>query len=192
MPARHGLLRAACLPFPPPGQEQWTVEGVEPSFAGCKPTVFPLDDTPKHRTSGPGGGRTHIPLFKRQVLRRLSYKAGQSVCRAGVEPAQQCGWVTVTWARQCPADTSVPWMGFEPTICTLRECRPLRAGLPGYFRDLKASPLGSQSTPSCVSALVPPQLLDVVSGSGFSEIREKSKWITHWAVPQRRSVRRPL
>ena len=27
------------------------------------------------RSSGPGGDRTHIPLFKRQVLRRLSYKA---------------------------------------------------------------------------------------------------------------------
>jgi hypothetical protein len=33
--------------------EQWTVEGVEPSSAGCKPTVFPLDDTPNYRTSSP-------------------------------------------------------------------------------------------------------------------------------------------
>ena len=32
-----------------------------------------------NRTSGPGGGRTHIPLFKRQVLRQLSYKASQCV-----------------------------------------------------------------------------------------------------------------
>jgi hypothetical protein len=59
----------------PSKQQQWTVEGVEPSFAGCKPTVFPLDDTPIHRTSGPGGDRTHIALFKRQVLSQLSYKA---------------------------------------------------------------------------------------------------------------------
>src|SRR5581483_5701200 len=43
----HGLLRTACLPFHHLAiHEQWTVEGVEPSFAGCKPTVFPLDDTP--------------------------------------------------------------------------------------------------------------------------------------------------
>ena len=43
----HGRLRTACLPFHHLAiREQWTVEGVEPSFAGCKPTVFPLDDTP--------------------------------------------------------------------------------------------------------------------------------------------------
>ncbi len=52
----HGLLRTACLPFHHLAiHEQWTVEGVEPSFAGCKPTVFPLDDTPSHQGSGPAG-----------------------------------------------------------------------------------------------------------------------------------------
>jgi hypothetical protein len=104
----HGLLRAACLPVPPPGHLQWTVEGVEPSSAGCKPTVFPLDDTPIHRTSGPGGGRTHIPLFKRQVLRRLSYKASHCV--------------------------TVPWKGFEPSISTLKAWRPLRWSARASFR----------------------------------------------------------
>ena len=43
----HGLLRTTCLPFHHLAiREQWTVEGIEPSFAGCKPTIFPLDDTP--------------------------------------------------------------------------------------------------------------------------------------------------
>ena len=90
----------------PPGQIQWTVEGVEPSSAGCKPTVFPLDDTPISKSSGPGGDRTHIPLFKRQVLRRLSYKAIQCVGQE-LNLHSECGWVTATWARQCPADTSM-------------------------------------------------------------------------------------
>ena len=72
----HGLLTTACLPIHHLAvYEQWTVEGVEPSSAGCKPTVFPLDDTPSHRSSDLGGARTHIPLLKRQVLSRLSYKA---------------------------------------------------------------------------------------------------------------------
>ena len=39
----------------PPGQQQWTVEGVEPSSAGCKPTVFPLDDTPRIKAVAPVG-----------------------------------------------------------------------------------------------------------------------------------------
>jgi hypothetical protein len=44
----HGLLRTACLPFHHLAKPtEWTVEGIEPSFAGCKPTVFPLDDTPR-------------------------------------------------------------------------------------------------------------------------------------------------
>src|SRR6478736_4993300 len=45
---RHRLLRPVCLPIPPPSHSsnQWTVEGIEPSLAGCKPAVFPLDDTP--------------------------------------------------------------------------------------------------------------------------------------------------
>src|SRR6516165_5419667 len=37
----------AMMSLSPPGQQQWTVEGVEPSSAGCRPTVFPLDDTPR-------------------------------------------------------------------------------------------------------------------------------------------------
>src|SRR5947209_6828338 len=73
----------------PPGYSSSVDRGGEPSSTGCKPAVFPLDDTSSHPVSGPGGGRTHIPLFKRQVLRRLSYKAVRAVCRAGVEPAQR-------------------------------------------------------------------------------------------------------
>jgi hypothetical protein len=52
----HGLLRTACLPFHHLDMcGQWTVEGVEPSFAGCKPTVFPLDDTPIYEPVAPQG-----------------------------------------------------------------------------------------------------------------------------------------
>jgi hypothetical protein len=76
----HSLLRAACLPFHHLAiNEQWTVEGIEPSFAGCKPAVFPVRRHAQDRNSGPGGDRTHIILFKRQVLRQLSYKASQCV-----------------------------------------------------------------------------------------------------------------
>ena len=63
------------------------MEGVEPSSAGCKPAVFPLDDTPIHRANGPGGSRTRSVPLKRRMLCQLSFKAS-SVCRAGVEPAQ--------------------------------------------------------------------------------------------------------
>ena len=118
----HGLLRAACLPFHHLAiREQWTVEGVEPSTAGCKPTVFPLDDTPRNQGSGPGGTRTHIVPLKRRVLSQLSNKAGQCVGQE-LNLHSGCGWVTATWARRCPADTFVaaPWMGFEPTLFTLR------------------------------------------------------------------------
>ena len=97
------------------------MEGVEPSFAGCKPTVFPLDDTPRNQGSGPGGTRTHIVPLKRRVLSRLSDKAGQCVGQE-LNLHSACGWVTATWARRCPADTniSVPWMGYEPMLFTLR------------------------------------------------------------------------
>ncbi len=80
----HGLLRTACLPFHHLAAcEQWTVEGVEPSFAGCEPTVFPLDDTP-------------------------SQCVGQEL-----NLHSDCGWVTATWARQCPADTSCQYPGWD-------------------------------------------------------------------------------
>ena len=58
----HGLLRTACLPVPPPGHPQWTVEGVEPSSAGCKPTVFPLDDTPRIGPVAPVGVEPTSPV----------------------------------------------------------------------------------------------------------------------------------
>jgi hypothetical protein len=83
----HGLLRTACLPFHHLAiDEQWTVEGVEPSSAGCRPTVFPLDDTPRIKSSGLAGNRTLNLDFKRVLLCQLSYKAIRVVCRAGVEP----------------------------------------------------------------------------------------------------------
>ncbi len=56
--------------------------------------------------SGPGGDRTHSPLFKRQVLRRLSYKAVAQCVGQELNLHSDCGWVTATWARRCPADTS--------------------------------------------------------------------------------------
>ena len=96
----HGLLRTACLPFHHLAiDEQWTVEGVEPSSAGCKPTIFPLDDTPVPRTKG-----------------------HRAVCRAGVEPAQQSRVGYSHLGSPVPGRhvLSVPWMGFEPTLFTLR------------------------------------------------------------------------
>jgi hypothetical protein len=52
----HGLLRTACLPFHHlANYEQWTVEAVELSFAACKPTVFPLVDTPRIEAVAPQG-----------------------------------------------------------------------------------------------------------------------------------------
>ena len=101
---------------------QWTVEGVEPSFAGCKPTVFPLDDTPSHQGSGPAGSRTLNLDFKRVLLCQLSYKAIAPVCRAGVEPAQRMRVGYSHLGSPVPSRhmLSVPWMGFEPTFFTLR------------------------------------------------------------------------
>ena len=102
----------AMMSLSPPGQPQWTVEGVELSSAGCKPAVFPLDDTPRNQGSGPGGTRTHIVPLKRRVLSRLSDKSGQCVGQE-LNLHSACGWVTATWARRCPADTSCQYPGWE-------------------------------------------------------------------------------
>ena len=70
----HGLLRAACLPFHHlANHEQWTVEGVEPSSAGCKPTVFPLDDTPRIEPVAPVGVEPAASAFSARRSHRLSY-----------------------------------------------------------------------------------------------------------------------
>ncbi len=68
------------------------------------------------------------------MLCRLSYKASQCVGQE-LNLHSQRGWVTATWARQCPADTCVrvPWMGFEPMLSTSRAWRPLRTGPPGHM-----------------------------------------------------------
>ena len=138
----------------PPGRfVQWTVEGVEPSFAGCKPAVFPLDDTPIPRSSGPGGDRTLNLDFKRVLLCQLSYKASQCVgqesnlhsdagglqplglanaqptrrseCPAGVEPACPV-WKTDAWAARPRALVSAEGEGVEPSRAF--GLAPFRAG----------------------------------------------------------------
>ena len=58
------------------------------------------------------------------------------MCRAGVEPAQRLARVGYSH-RGSPVPgrhvVSVPWMGFEPMLSTVRAWRPLRAGPPGRF-----------------------------------------------------------
>src|SRR5262245_34342326 len=77
-PFGHQALNPARLPFRPPGHSPTVdAKGVEPSSAGCKPTVFPLDDTPILQTSDLGGSRTHNVPGKSRVLCLLSYKASQ-------------------------------------------------------------------------------------------------------------------
>src|SRR5262249_8764422 len=124
----------------------------EPSSAGCKPAIFPLDDTHVPH-SGPGGNRTHNTLIKSQVLCRLSYKAGQCVgqesnlhslsaaglqpgCLTNAEPTQNretAAGVEPAWtgfADQPPIPRehhrrTASSTGFEPVISTLRAWRPL-------------------------------------------------------------------
>ena len=76
MPQGHDILNVACLPFH--------------HFADV---------------SSPYGNRTRITRMRVSYPEPLEERAVLSVRRAGVEPAQQSsGWVTATWARQCPAD----------------------------------------------------------------------------------------
>ena len=68
------------------------------------------------------------------MLCQLSYKAIASVCRAGVEPAQRLRVGYSHLGSPVPGRhvLSVPWMGFEPMLSTVRAWRPLRAGPPGH------------------------------------------------------------
>ncbi len=53
------------LPISPISETtEWTVEGVEPSSAGCKPAVFPLDDTPVSETVTPVGVEPTTPWLR--------------------------------------------------------------------------------------------------------------------------------
>jgi hypothetical protein len=51
-----------------PYVNQWTPEGIEPSFPGCKPGVFPLDDGPMFLCHVAGRIRTFSPGLRRAVL----------------------------------------------------------------------------------------------------------------------------
>jgi hypothetical protein len=86
----HGLLRAACLPVPPPGHSRTVDRGGSRTLicrvqAGRLP-VGRHAHSFRHRASDLGGSRTHNALIKSQVLCRLSYKAIEAVARVGVEP----------------------------------------------------------------------------------------------------------
>jgi hypothetical protein len=51
----------------------WTAEGIEPSFPGCRPGVFPLDDAPFSFHIA-GRARTFTLGLRRAALFRLSYR----------------------------------------------------------------------------------------------------------------------
>src|SRR5262249_17489015 len=72
----HGLLRPACLPFPPPGHSRTVDRGGNRTLIGWLPaSCLPVRRHAQDLCSGPGGTRTHIRLFVGQVLSQLSYKA---------------------------------------------------------------------------------------------------------------------
>ena len=56
-----------------PTKLQWTPEGVEPSFPGGKPGVFPLDDGPKFSCCGKDSNLQPRPSEGRALF-RLSYR----------------------------------------------------------------------------------------------------------------------
>ena len=69
-----------------------------------------------------------------EVARRLG--VGENCLRTWRKSAREHGAAAFpSNGHLSPADTSwsVPWMGFEPMLSTLREWRPLRAGPPGHF-----------------------------------------------------------
>ena len=113
----------------PPGQLQWTVEGVEPSFAGCKPTVFPLDDTPRNQGSGPGGTRTHFVRVTRAVPGPSSI-AGLSEQPVLVSSQLDRGSEPPSPPRAWPEEDPEPAAGLEPARAPLQEgCSTSRAAL---------------------------------------------------------------
>ena len=61
------------------------------------------------RVSSPCGNRTRLPGLRGRCPCRSTNGLSSGVRRAGVEPAKPGGgWVTATWARQCPADAFDP------------------------------------------------------------------------------------
>ena len=107
--------------------EQWTVEGVEPSFAGCKPAVFPLDDTPRERTSVSDRSRT------------CTASAGglQPLGLAGAQPTQQ----TVAWVGVEPTDIHRALKPAALPVCVPRRQYDVReSNPPGLFERQATSP----------------------------------------------------
>ena len=112
----------------PPGQHQpviswpFTNSGpwreLNPHLPGANRLSSPLDDTPRIEPVAPVGIEPTFPLFKRQVLRQLSYKALVQCVGQELNLHSICGWVTATWARQCPADTSCQYPGWDLNPCS--------------------------------------------------------------------------
>ncbi len=79
-----------------------------------------------------GGIRTRALRLERPAATPQAYEGISQCVGQELNLHSDCGWVTATWARQCPADTFVPLAqeGFEPSACLfLRE-----AGLPVAYR----------------------------------------------------------
>jgi hypothetical protein len=114
-PLRHSVPRPGVEPglrrskrrvlsVTPAGHSQTSVPGVgvEPTSPGSEPGVLPV----RRPRNTLGGIRTRVLRIESPAATPQAPR-GQipGLCRAGVEPAQKYGWVTATWARQCPADT---------------------------------------------------------------------------------------
>jgi hypothetical protein len=81
-PEGHARFRDECLSRSAnPPSSSWTPEGIEPSFPGCRPGVFPLDDAPVRLASlAHGGPFTQLDACTERAKR-------VEVLREGLEPS---------------------------------------------------------------------------------------------------------
>lgn len=115
--------------------------GVEPVFAGCKPTVVPLDQRP---VGGRGGTRTHnhqLTVDNQFLPARPSGKIVESTIALPVELHLRCEWRVHQAAR----------VGIEPTTVSLTVSRataaPPRNKQPGHHAAAWLSTTGTTCYP---------------------------------------------
>lgn len=113
----------------------------------------------EYQSGDPCGNRTRLSGLRGRRPEPIDERADSellTVRRAGVEPAMpEGGWVTATWARQCPADANnqMAQAGIEPAESRrfeLRRFAELRTA-PVDVNKTTASPMGFEPTISCVT-----------------------------------------
>ena len=171
-------------------------EGIEPSFAGCRPAVLPLNDSPEMTATLTRRAQSlHVERNLGDPWVGVDSVVEERLCCFGFalnfpnSGIRQVVWFLLEWRDKCraePLDAIIRLCG-EVAIIECDEMSALVSAVSGFFGVLALTPINSEH----VLAAFPRPILELDTDAGILKPLERShRYLITEAIPELKPVER--